>query len=144
MAISNDLLCSKMNKELIVLPQLEILLGQHLRQTHYPAANYENEVTGNGALVQLAPVLLFFYRQPIVDVEYSDYSGQITHGDQRTYDACRYYGALIEAVLHDEVKEYLLSEDFYQNHKSWVGYRTGGIRGRDYIISALVVALWAF
>ncbi|CAF3960627.1 unnamed protein product, partial [Rotaria sordida] len=121
-------------------------------------------IAGNGALMRLAPVPLFFYRQPIAAVEFSGYSGQITHGDQKVYDACRYYGALIVATLHGESKDHLLSEKFYQTHKAWFGNqrlhkdiqmisegsfkRSGGlmdgIRGKGYIVNALEAALWAF
>jgi ADP-ribosylglycohydrolase len=60
----------------------------------------ENDVAGNGALMRLAPVPLFFYRHPAKAVELSGQSGQITHGDRKAYDACRYYGALIVAALN--------------------------------------------
>ncbi|CAF1274980.1 unnamed protein product [Rotaria sordida] len=63
----------------------------------------------NGALMRLAPVPLFFYRHPIIAVEYSGISARITHGDRKAYDACRYYGALIIAALHGETKDSLLN-----------------------------------
>jgi ADP-ribosyl-[dinitrogen reductase] hydrolase len=121
-------------------------------------------VAGNGALMRLAPVPLFLHRFPEEAVEFSGYSGQITHGDEKAYDACRYYGALIVAALLDCSKEDLLSKDFYEKHKSWFGNKPlcneikmiaegsyqrqdgyeGGIRGKGYILNALEAALWAF
>ena len=121
-------------------------------------------VAGNGALMRLAPVPLFFYRDPPTAVEYSGRSGQITHGDRKVYDACRYYGALIVAALHGERREQLLDERFYENHRHWFGVeelhpdiqeiaegsykkRGGyddGIRGGGYVVKALEAALWAF
>ncbi|CAF3667651.1 unnamed protein product [Rotaria sp. Silwood1] len=121
-------------------------------------------VAGNGALMRLAPVPLFFYRHPIDAVELSGISAVITHGDAKAYDACRYYGALIVATLRGETKAELLDDNFYLNHESWFnnkpltqevmdvargsykkagGYRDG-IRGKGYIVSALEAALWAF
>jgi ADP-ribosylglycohydrolase len=127
--------------------------------------NCSNEgVAGNGALTRLAPVPLFFYRNPEEAVEYSGISGQITHGDKKAYDACRYYGALIVAALHNEKKNELLSDTFYKHHQAWFGdtplhpdimiiaqgsykrkggYRDG-IRGKGYIVNALEAALWVF
>lgn len=122
------------------------------------------DVAGNGALMRLAPVPLFFHQQSIFAVEYAGVSGQITHGDRKAYDACRYYAALIVAALHGESKDDLLSETFYDEHKSWFGQRRldesiqmvargsfkraggfrSGIRGKGYIVSALEAALWAF
>ncbi|CAF1275454.1 unnamed protein product [Adineta steineri] len=124
----------------------------------------EEEVAGNGALMRLAPVPLFFYRHPEVAVEYSGQSGQITHGDQKAYDACRYYGALIVAAVRGYSKADLLDNEFYSKHKKWFGknelhpdiksiaegsYKRkngydDGIRGKGYIVAALEAALWAF
>ena len=124
----------------------------------------EEGIAGNGALMRLAPVPLFFYRHPSVAIEYSGQSGQVTHGDQKTFDACRYYGALIVAALQDYSKEKLLDDNFYQTHRHWFGdkelhkdifeisegsYRKeggydDGIRGGGYIVKALEAALWAF
>jgi len=121
-------------------------------------------VTGNGALMRLAPVPLFFYRDPIKAVEYSGTSGRITHGDKKAYDACRYYGALIVATLNGANKADLTSNTFYKDNKQWFGddalhpdiiniaqgsYKKDGgyqdgIRGKEYIVSALEAALWAF
>jgi ADP-ribosylglycohydrolase len=121
-------------------------------------------VTGNGALTRLAPVPLFFYRDPIKAVEYSGISGRITHGDKKAYDACRYYGALIVATLNGANKADLTSNTFYKDNKQWFGddalhpdiiniaqgsYKKDGgyqdgIRGKEYIVSALEAALWAF
>ena len=117
---------------------------------------------GNGALMRLAPVPLFFYRDPINAVKFSGLSGVITHGDRKAYDACRYYGALIVAALHNETKEKLLDDKFYEKHESWFqgdplvqdvmeiargsykkkGKSGSGIRGTGYIINALEAALW--
>ncbi|CAF1244725.1 unnamed protein product [Adineta steineri] len=121
-------------------------------------------VAGNGALMRLAPVPLFFHRHPSAAVEYSGISGQITHGDIKAYDACRYYGALIVAILHGYGKDQILDKQFYHDHKAWFGdkelcdeirtiaegsfKRKGGyddgIRGKGYIVDALEAALWAF
>ncbi|CAF4950937.1 unnamed protein product [Rotaria sp. Silwood1] len=121
-------------------------------------------VAGNGALMRLAPVPLFFWRRPAVAVDYSGISGKITHGDKRVYDACCYYGALIVAALKGETKDDLLSEKFYTNHREWFGdedlhddiktiacgsYKKSGgyhdgIRGKGFIVNALEAALWAF
>ncbi|CAF1334828.1 unnamed protein product [Adineta ricciae] len=124
----------------------------------------EYGVAGNGALMRLAPVPLFFYNYPEYAVEFSGRSGMITHGDRKAYDACRYYGALIVAALQRESKDELLSANFYREHITWFnnvrlceeieeimqgsykrksGYEEG-IRGKGYIVNALEAALWAF
>ena len=124
----------------------------------------EKDAAGNGALMRLAPVPLFFCRYPQHAVEFSGVSGRITHGNQIAYDACRYYGALIVAALYGESKNDLLDENFYSKHQEWFNYKPlhekvmkivngsykqhdghkAGIRGKGYIIQALEAALWAF
>ena len=124
----------------------------------------QSGVAGNGALMRLAPVPLFFFRYPAIAVEYSGISGEITHGDIKAYDACRYYAALIVGVFQGISKDQLLDRSFCSKHKDWFsgkplcpeiqriadgsfkrerGY-DDGIRGKGYIVNALEAALWAF
>lgn len=123
-----------------------------------------NGVAGNGALMRLAPVPLFFHKNPKNAVHLSGESGILTHGDERVRQACAYYGALIVAALHDEEKDQILDESFVEKHKSWFGDLTfhedissiakgsfkkdkgyeDGIRGSGFIVKALEAALWAF
>ncbi|CAF1448473.1 unnamed protein product [Adineta ricciae] len=123
-----------------------------------------DQAAGNGGLMRLAPVPLFFRHCPPQAVKYSGISAKITHGDPRVYDACRYYGALIVAALRGEKKQKLLHEEFYEKHHDWFGdkplheevqeiaqgsFKTkngyeGGIRGKGFVLSSLEAALWAF
>jgi ADP-ribosyl-[dinitrogen reductase] hydrolase len=136
--------------------------GEALRQFNVYCS--KEGVADNGALMRLAPVPLFFHRYPEYAVEYSGRSGQITHGDVKAYDACRYYGALIVAALRGYRRDEILDNRFYSNHAAWFknrplcpevrevaegsykrrgGYKDG-IRGKGYIVNALEAALWAF
>ena len=119
---------------------------------------------GNGALMRLAPVPLFFYQEPHLAVELSGRSARLTHGDVLAIDACRYYGALIVAAVQGAHKDELLRNDFCDAHRAWFGGRplhpdiltiangsykqsagyNGGIRGKGYVTMELEAALWAF
>jgi ADP-ribosylglycohydrolase len=135
---------------------------QLLKEFNVDCSN--KEVAGNGALMRLAPVPLFFHKFPNLAVEFSGVSGRITHGDESAYDACRYYGALIVAALKGAKKSQLLDDRFYiennelfsnkplhseiiriakGSYKQKRGY-DDGIRGKGYIVHALEAALWAF
>ena len=81
----------------------------------------DDDAAGNGALMRLAPVPLFFFQNQSIAVEFSGISGQITHGDVKAYDACRFYGALIVAALHGYKKKQILAPNFYSEHKHWFG-----------------------
>jgi ADP-ribosyl-[dinitrogen reductase] hydrolase len=124
----------------------------------------KSDAAGNGALMRLAPIPLFFWQDPKTAVKFSGYSALTTHGDRKVYDACRFYGALIVAAIHGATKTDLLHRDFYERHKDWFGtsllhedikriaegsYKKkngyeDGIRGKGYIIDSLKAALWAF
>ena len=134
-----------------ILPYFDVLCG-------------DSEAAGNGGLMRLAPVPLFFWQYPTKAVEYSGFSAIITHGDRKASDACRFYGALIVAALQGESKSELLHRDFYRKHQDWFGgvplhedvqkiaegsymKKNGyedGIRGKGYVLDSLKAALWAF
>jgi ADP-ribosyl-[dinitrogen reductase] hydrolase len=122
------------------------------------------DAAGNGSLMRLAPVPLFFYRNKYAAIEFSGRSGEVTHGNKKAYDACRFYGALIVAALRGFTKKQILAPNFYSKHRHWFGeeplcqeiisiaegsYKRvygyeGGIRGKGYVVQALEAALWAF
>ncbi|CAF1001054.1 unnamed protein product [Rotaria magnacalcarata] len=121
-------------------------------------------VAGNGPLMRLAPVPLFYYRSPNEAIDYAGRSATLTHGDKIASDACRYYAALIVAAIQGEPKEQILADRFYDDHRDWfgssdlhpeilevakgsykrVGGYNDGIRGKGYIVNSLEAALWAF
>ncbi|UJR24094.1 hypothetical protein I4U23_027061 [Adineta vaga] len=124
----------------------------------------EPDSAGNGALMRLAPVPLFYFQSPSIAIEYAGRSALLTHPHKKAVDACRYYAALIIATLQGSTKEDLFDKDFYVKHKEWFGEEIlhedihtiiqgsfkkpggydDGIRGKGYIINALEAALWAF
>ena len=122
------------------------------------------ESAGNGALMRLAPVPLFYYNRPDLAIEYSAISAEITHANKKAIDACRYYAALIVGALQGLTKDELLHRDFYVKYRTWFGEipldeeilsvaqgsfkrnngYDDGIRGKGYVVNALEAALWAF
>ncbi|CAF4088516.1 unnamed protein product [Adineta steineri] len=161
------------NRQKILKKRFKCRTDQEVDQLSYDAVRLvpgfnvncsSPNIAGNGALMRLTPVPLFYFRSPSVAIEYAGRSAVITHGDRKAVDACRYYAALIVAAIHKESKEQLLSNSFYEEHKNWFqdqdlhpdilhiaqgsykqtrGYE-GGIRGKGYIVKALEAALWAF
>ncbi|CAF4573936.1 unnamed protein product [Rotaria socialis] len=151
-------------KNRIPLEELDFLSDAKLLEDFNIYCSSEG-AAGNGVLMRLAPVPLFFYRNPQLAIKYSGISGKITHGDKKAGDACRYYGALIVAIMNNIDKDQLLSEEYYLSKlKNWFkdspldveienvakgsfkrknGY-DDGIRGKGYVVQALEAALWAF
>ncbi|CAF1225458.1 unnamed protein product [Didymodactylos carnosus] len=105
-------------------------------------------VAGNGALMRLAPIPLFFYRSPSHAIRYAGESAILTHRDDRARDACRYYAALIAGALQGYSKTDLLDKKFYLSRKNekWFGEGDEAELHSDIqkIAKALEAALWAF
>ncbi|CAF1578441.1 unnamed protein product [Adineta ricciae] len=115
---------------------------------------------GNGALMRLAPIPLFYFKSYDSVRQYIEESTRLTHGDQRAIDACQFYAGLIWHAINGFTKKQLLHPNFYQEHlhiplhkdvleiargsyKQKTGYEDG-IRGRGYVLESLEAALWAF
>ncbi len=116
---------------------------------------------GNGSLMRLAPVPLFFFREPANAIELSGDSSRTTHGARAAVDACRYFGGLIAGALMGASKDELLSScyspvDGHYEGKPLVpeveevargSYKSKGareIRASAYVVESLEAALWAF
>ena len=116
---------------------------------------------GNGSLMRLAPVPMFYAGDPAEAIERSAASSKTTHGAVNAVDACRYYAGLIVGALRGVGKETLLSarycpiEGYWEEHPlaAEVDEVAGGsfgrkeppeIDGAGYVVRALEAALWAF
>lgn len=116
---------------------------------------------GNGSIMRLAPVPLFFAGDPAAAVERSGDSSRTTHGARVCVDACRYLGGLIAGALNGAGKDELLSDrygpvpGYWQDHPLDPGIEAIArgsfkrkeppvIRGTGYVVESLEAALWAF
>ncbi|CAF0862855.1 unnamed protein product [Adineta ricciae] len=120
----------------------------------------DSKAAGNGPLMRLAPVPLFYHCSEVDAIQKAGFSATLTHGDKRASDACRFYSALIWKAIHGHSKDELLDPSSYQNkfsppldadvmrivkgsYKEKKGYEDG-IRGTGFILNSLEAALWAF
>lgn len=116
---------------------------------------------GNGSLMRLAPVPLFFSKTPELAATLSGKSSMTTHGATEAVDACRFYGGLIVGAVLGFNKEELLSSGFSPVPELWEQHQLAStikavaegsykekqppaIKGAGYVVSALEAALWAF
>jgi ADP-ribosylglycohydrolase len=116
---------------------------------------------GNGSIMRLAPIPLFYTRDPKTAIGYCAESSRTTHGDIRCIDACRYLGALIIGALNGETKDTLLSDRYSPVPGLWdkeplcpeiLEIADGSfknkeppeIAGTGYVVKSLEAALWAF
>ncbi|MBP7865342.1 MAG: ADP-ribosylglycohydrolase family protein [Acidobacteria bacterium] len=135
---------------------------ERYRRTGDPMAGSANpRAAGNGCLMRLAPVPLFFAADPATAIRLSGLSARTTHGAAVCVDACRYLGALLVGAAAGESREALLSElytpvpgfwDEYPLHPEVEAVARGSfkrkeppaIKGSGYVAASLEAALWAF
>ncbi len=131
-------------------------------RTHQPLCGSENpHAAGNGSIMRLAPVPLFFANQPADAIEMSGKSSRTTHGAQVCVDACRYLGAVIVGAIGGVPKDALLSERYSPAPGYWDQHPLSAeideiaagsfrckhppeIRGTGHVVRSLEAALWAF
>lgn len=115
----------------------------------------EPGLAGNGSIMRLAPVPLFFAADPGRCAEMSGRSSLTTHGAPACVDACRYLGRLIAGAANGEEKDALLSKEYGAPGSLCpeIGSVASGsfkrkdppeIRGTGYVAESLEAALWAF
>jgi ADP-ribosylglycohydrolase len=116
---------------------------------------------GNGSLMRLPPVPMFFAGNPAQAVDQSGVSSLTTHAAVECVDACRYFGGLIAGALAGIAKDKLLSPRFHPHAGAWESKTlapkveavangsfkdkpASSIRGSGYVIDTLEAVLWAF
>ncbi|WP_231506248.1 ADP-ribosylglycohydrolase family protein [Paenibacillus sp. UNC451MF] len=135
---------------------------ERFEQTLEPfSGSIKRMAAGNGALMRLAPVPMYFAEHPGEAIYRSGDSSLTTHGNVLSVDACRYYGGLIVGALQGKEKNELLSDHFspiegYWEQRTLVpeieqvaagSYKTKqppDIKGTGYVVDSLEAALWAF
>ncbi|MDQ7794063.1 MAG: ADP-ribosylglycohydrolase family protein [bacterium] len=116
---------------------------------------------GNGSIMRLAPVPLFYARRPREAVERAAASSRTTHGAPEAVDACRYLAALLVGALAGVGRDELLGDRFDPVPGLWreqplaprieaiargcfKSKAPPAIRGTGYVAECLEAALWAF
>ena len=131
-------------------------------ETGEPYPGPENEYSaGNGSLMRLAPIPLFYMSNPLEALEKSAMSSRTTHNHPLAVDACRYMGGLIHGAIIGTSKDELLSERYSPIEGYWEDnpletkidevacgtfkrIEPPEIRGRGFVVKSLEAALWAF
>jgi ADP-ribosylglycohydrolase len=125
------------------------------------AGSTDPQTAGNGSLMRLAPVPMYYADNPAEAMDMAGESSRTTHGARTAVDACRYFAGLLVGALAGEPKETLLAPHYSPMKGYWektplcpeIGAIANGsflvkqppaIRGTGYVVAALEAALWAF
>ncbi len=116
---------------------------------------------GNGSLMRLAPISMFYADDLLKTVEFAAASSRTTHGCTEAVDACRLYSYMLFHALNGASKETILSELTTDGNGVWTtsplcesidsvargSYRyrePPTIKGSSYVVKSMEAALWAF
>ena len=116
---------------------------------------------GNGSLMRLAPVPMYFAGDAEEAIDRSADSSRTTHQAAEAVDACRYFAGLLVGALHGEDKRTLLSAGYCPIRGLWdrvplvdriATVADGSFKEREppeiwgsgYVVKSLEAALWAF
>jgi ADP-ribosylglycohydrolase len=118
------------------------------------------DTAGNGSIMRLAPVPMYYARDLEAAIKWSAESSRTTHQAQECLDACRLLGGLVALALNGVDKDELLGAapaalaGFWQREPlapriqeiAEGSYRRKDppeIRGTGYVVESLEAALWA-
>jgi ADP-ribosylglycohydrolase len=116
---------------------------------------------GNGSLMRLAPIALFFAADVEQALDRAADSSRTTHAAPAAIDACRYFAGLLVGALRSTPKEELLMPryspvpGYFESHAlipevdeiargSFLQREPPEIVGSGYVVRSLEAALWAF
>ncbi|RLU01839.1 ADP-ribosylglycohydrolase family protein [Ketobacter sp.] len=108
---------------------------------------------GNGSLMRLAPVVMYFSPNLQQVIHYCGESSRTTHAALECIDACRYFGSLLHLALTGTEKSRLLNSTEYTPETRKVSAVSRGeyqtktpaqIKGSGYVVDCLEAALWCF
>lgn len=128
---------------------------RHYRETGDPfSGSTDPNSAGNGSLMRLASVVLFYYPERELSLHFCAESSRITHCAAECIDACRLFGDMLfralggadkQDILLGSSKE-LVGSDALKSiaQGDYLNKAANDIRGTAYVVESLEAALWSF
>ena len=121
----------------------------------------EDSSAGNGSIMRLAPIPMYYSNNPEDALKYAALSSKTTHANVMCIDACRYMSGIIVGLLNGDTKETVLSsmyspvKDYFDDvplcdaiqeiaNGSFKTKQPPEIIGTGFVVKSLEAALWAF
>ena len=117
------------------------------------AGQSDPRTAGNGALMRLAPVAMFFRESEADTFRFAGESTRTTHAAQEAIECSRLFGLQLRAALMGATKEAILASTVPEplSRKvaaiaaaEFIGKPREAIKGSGYCVEALEAALWCF
>jgi ADP-ribosyl-[dinitrogen reductase] hydrolase len=128
---------------------------RRFRETGDPfAGSADPDTAGNGCIMRLAPVPMFFFPDESAAVAYAADSSRTTHAADECLDAVRFLASvLVRALAGAEKEEILIGRRTFTITTSgvvaiargaYLPKLTGDVRASGHVVACLEAALWAF
>jgi ADP-ribosyl-[dinitrogen reductase] hydrolase len=128
-------------------------LGRYERTGNPFSGSTDPKSAGNGSIMRLAPVALFYAHAPAEAIRRAAESSRTTHGAAEAVDACRYLAGLLVGAVRGVSKDDLLSRSWDEAPLapaiaaiaagSFKRKNPPQIKGTGYVVDSLEAALWA-
>ena len=108
---------------------------------------------GNGSLMRLAPIPMYYFPDPEKVVHFAGESSRTTHGVLECIEACQLFAEMIRRALAGQSKDQILFETKAKTTAPKINDIANGnysrknitqIRGTGYVVDSLEAALWCF
>ena len=126
---------------------------EKFQETGQPSGLTSPDTAGNGSIMRLAAVPIFYANSMDDAVMFAAQSSATTHAAEEAVDACRYMAAVMVRALWGSEKEEVLAPALTGelsgnvNRVAFGSFRIFNppqIRGSGYVVESLEAALWAF
>lgn len=108
--------------------------------------------SGNGSIMRLAPIPLFYHKQADLAVHYGGESSRTTHGAELCIDACHYLASMLCALINGAGKEIYTKTSYTPKTVEFQRMKSGEflekskkqMTGSGFVVESLESALWCF
>ncbi len=108
--------------------------------------------SGNGSIMRMAPVPIFYQNDEEKAVYYGGESSRTTHSSELCIDACQYFSLLLVSLIQGRSKEVFRTLNYQPQTEEVAEIKSGGfldksydaLTGSGYVIESLESALWCF
>lgn len=134
-------------------------IKQYLHLENPKAGSKEIHHSGNGSIMRLAPIPIYFYQNINKTIQYSAESSLTTHGSPECIESCMLLGAILNLFINninnESKKELIFNSNLESilnlkepkviqllNGDSWLKLKYEELPNTGYVIDTLISALW--
>jgi ADP-ribosyl-[dinitrogen reductase] hydrolase len=128
-------------------------LRKYLETKNAFSGSIEESASGNGSIMRLAPIPMFYRRDIEECIRYAGESSRTTHGSAECIDSCKFFASLIVSAFSASEKTEIFKESKYKPETAkvrnladqrFMQLRYEELTGSGYVIESLESAFWCF